>query len=127
MPYQESVLNAVVDVFERDSVRFVCILDQKGGVLSKYNRRDVTDMEIDSILIKAVAIKTQTLQLPNGGEQASSIHIQGKSTHCSLYTLPDKNFLVLLIDVNPLSSAMAYISDTRALVYAKISEIFIGK
>lgn len=127
VPYQESIVSGVREIFEKDCMRLACILDQEGKIISKTSRSDVLDIEVDSVLNKVAAIKTRIMQLPSANDNNSSIHIQGKSICCSLYNLPDKNLLVLLIDTNALTSSMSFISDTRALVYAKIGEIFMLK
>jgi hypothetical protein len=124
VPYQDNLLLSVSAKFERDCIRLVCILDQEGKVLSKFNRPDVSDLEIDSVLGKAAAIKTQTMTLPHSNDSNSSVHIQGKSVSCSLFNLPDKNLLVLLLDLNVLTSSLNFVSETRALVSAEIGKIF---
>ena len=126
VPTHEAMLRSIKEVFESDCIRLLCILEHDGKVLSIFTREDITPLETDTLLQKVAGIKNQALKLSSlQGDKCGSLHIQGKHTSCSFYDLPDNNLLVLVADTNPLTSEKLHISETRALIHAKIGELFV--
>lgn len=122
----EIIIESVKDSFELDCIRLICILESQGKILASSRRLDVTDIESDTLLQKATAIKAQTMKLSElHNEKCNSMHIQGAHTSCSIYDLPDGTLLVLVLDSNSLTSSLTFISETRALIHAKIGEVFV--
>jgi hypothetical protein len=125
LPTHEAMLDRIRGVFETDCIRIICMLEKDGRVLSLYAREDVSPMESDTLLQKIAGIKNITIKISAmQNDKCGSMHIQGKSSCCSFYDLPDDTLLVIVADTNPLTSAEMHISETRALVHAKIAELF---
>ena len=109
-PIHEWITDCIKRTFETNSIRLICILHQEGRILNTYNREDITALEIDTLLQKIAAIKTQNMKLAQiQEEKCKSLHIQGKKTYISMYDLPDNTLLAFIIDCNPLTADLTHI------------------
>ena len=114
------------DLFEEDSVKLAVLINQSGRPVSIYRRGGLLQSETDTLLKKIVQLKQAHSTVLNlvESETCCPLHVQGQKVGVSLYSLPDRNLLGLVIEMNPNLLPLNDISKSEEAVQAKIKELY---